>query len=234
VATGGKQPTGGAPVGGVTVATGGSGGGTSRSSSSTLGSNDEVTISSGKAQGLMTGWAWIDMGRDDVLTNPTCNGAPITSAALCATDFRWSKPDALCVDGLIPALPAVPSQSDYGNNWGMRVGVNAFDPVVSIGTNLTSFVSVAFTFSGSPATGVRAFFHRKGDPADTTYCMDAVKSGEAMPLTKFNTKCSGDAATIYLTLTDLARIDSVALGISSTTSAITVRDFCLERISFSR
>jgi hypothetical protein len=51
-------------------------------------------------------------------------------------------------------------------------------------------------------------------------------------LTKFNTKCWGDANTIYLEPADLPDIDQIGIWIPSRTSPITVSDFCLERISF--
>lgn len=182
----------------------------------------------------MTGYAWVAMGKDDSMTSPACDtGIPITNGTPCTTETRWSTGNSLCMSGAIPALPASPLQADYDNNWGVEIGVNANEPPDAVGPAMSSFSTVAFYYSGVPRTGVRAFIHRKGDPEGTTYCVDSIASGKPFSLTKFNTKCWGDATTVFLTPADLPLIDKIGLMISSTTmSAITVNNFCLERIVF--
>jgi hypothetical protein len=237
----GQPGTGGMSVGGqlsviragTTSIVGGSGG-ASRTSSSSSRSSGEVTFYSGQAQGrLMTGYAWVAMGKDDSMTSPTCDtGQPITNAMACTTETRWSTRNSLCMSGSIPALPAMPVQADYDNNWGMEIGVNAKEPSDAVGPAMSGFTTVTFTYSGIPRSGVRAFIHRKGDPDATTYCVDSIKSDASISLTKFNTKCWGDPSSVFLTPPDLPSIDKIGLMVSSTASAITVSDFCLERIRF--
>lgn len=181
----------------------------------------------------MTGYAWVAMGSADSMTSPTCDtGQLITYAMPCTTETRWSTRDSLCMSGAIPALPAAPTQSDYDNNWGMEIGVNAKEPPDAAGAAMSGFTTVTFNYSGIPRSGVRAFIHRKGDPDATTYCFDSVKSDVPFALTKFNTKCWGDPSTVYLTPVDLPNIDKIGLMVSSSAAAITVSSFCLERIVF--
>jgi len=230
----GSMSTGGGfTVGGASVVGGRGSGGASQSSSSGGRPNGDVTFYSGRAQGrLMTGYGWVALAPLTSMNSPTCEGATITNAKPCMTETRWSMPDSLCMSGSIPSLPAAPVQSDYDNNWGMEIGVNAQDPPDAIGSAMSSFTTVTFTFSGIPQTGVRAFIHRKGDPESTTYCFDSVAPGRTVSLIKFNTKCWGDATTVYLTYADLPNIDQIGLMVPSTMSAITVNSFCLARISF--
>ena len=219
-------------VAGTTSIVGGSGG-ASRTSSSSSRTNGEITFAYGQAQGLMTGWAWVAMGKDDLMISPTCDaGRPITYANPCTTATKWITLDSLCMSGSIPALPASPIQADYDNNWGMEIGVNAQEPPDAIGSAMSSFSTVTFNFSGIPRSGVRAFVHRKGDPDGITYCFDSIASGKTFSLTKFNTKCWGDTTTVLLTSADLPKIDKIGIMVSSTSSAITVNGFCLERITF--
>jgi hypothetical protein len=137
----------------------------------------------------------------------------------------WSRNDALCVTGAIPALPAKPTPSDYDYNWGIHIGVNATpdEPTDVIGRN---FTAIAFTFSGVPGKGVRAVLHRQGDPSGTQYCFDEIASGQNLDITRFSTACS-DGTIRTLTIADTPFIDKVGLRIPSASAPITVTDFCL-------
>ncbi len=75
----------------------------------------EVTFSNGKAAGAMTGFGWVALGAQDTVTNPTCQGAAITSATYCLGQVTWNSTNALCVTGSIPAVAA--TNPDYTNNW---------------------------------------------------------------------------------------------------------------------
>lgn len=195
--------------------------------------DNSICFKTGQAQGLFTGYGWVDLGRDDSLTSPACDtGMPISLGKPCATSTVWSKPDALCLSGLIPALPASPTQVDYDNNWGVGVGVNAREPSDAIGDSLNDYTAVSFTISGSPSSGLRAILHRKGDPDGTTYCVDSIKSDTPIKLTKFNTKCWGDPASVFLTEADLPLIDKVGVRVPSTSAAIAVTNLCLSRLTF--
>jgi hypothetical protein len=220
-------------------AAGGGGGGSSSSSSggggSVAPSGDEVTFAKGQAKGMFSGYGWVAMGSLDSLSSPTCEGATISSSSPCKTTTTWSKDDAVCMTGSIPALPSPAVQADYDNNWGVQIGVNAKDPSDAIGDALKDYTSVAFTLSGSPSSGLRAMLHRKGDPDGTTYCADSIKTDTAIKFTKFNTKCwGGEPTTVYLTADDLPKIDKAGVQVSSTSSPITVTDLCLSKITFSK
>jgi len=239
--TSGPRPGGAIPGGGTTAAAGG----TTNAFAPDAGPDappdvangcpaDSICFKNGYALGFMTGFGWVDLGSYDSLTTPTCGSETITNEKPCYTTTTWNKTNALCMSGLIPALPASPVQSDYDNNWGVRIGVNANDPSDAIGNKLSGYKTVTFFLSGSPTSGLRAEFHRKNDPDGTTYCVDSIKSGAALTLTKFNTKCWGETGTVNLTTDDLPKIDKIAVRVSSTTVALTVSDFCLEKVQFGK
>jgi hypothetical protein len=243
--TGGMAITGGSRVTGGTATTGGDrdtgattsvvGGTTASSSPPWTGRRPSgyVYISDGMAVDFMDGKGWVALGSQDTLTTPTCDasGPPITSANPCNTRPNWGSRTSLWISGNLPALPASPTQSDYDNNWGVRLGVNARDPIDSIGPDISYFTTVAFSFNSEPKTGWRAFVHRKGDPDAVTYCIDNIVPFENFSLSKFNTKCWGDPTSVHLTPADLPSIDQIGLSLSSSSSPITF-DLVFFRISF--
>jgi hypothetical protein len=197
-------------------------------------SDKQVCFKDGKAEGAMTGYGWVALGMLDTLTDPTCDTDKhaITSANACTTTTNWSSSDALCITGSIPALPAMPFQSDYDNNWGIQIGVNTSEPPgVTLGKPHTS---MALTVTGSPSTGLRAVLHVKGEPAGQAYCAD-LTSGQAIPLSKFNLECwNGDLAAPAKALSadNIPNIDKIGIQVSSTATAIQVANLCLQSIAF--
>ena len=239
--SGGAAGSGGAGSGGSSGAGGGAGsggssggsGGGAAGSTGTCGSapsSGAVIFCNGLALGAMTGWGWVALGAGDTLSDPTCDTAkaPITKAASCPANTNWNQADALCMTGLIPALPPTPLDSDYKSNWGVQVGVNAKDPNAGMGGS--AWKSVTFSMTGSPTSGLRAVIHKSGDPEDTGYCA-LMKPGTAIPITTFNSKCwdsSGDA----LTESDGPNIDKVGVQVSSTAAEIKVDNLCLTKLEF--
>ena len=67
-----------------------------------------VLFSDGKAVGAMTGGGFVASGSLDTITSPSTGdaGAP-----------AWSATDELCLSGTLPALPDLPTSTDYGANW---------------------------------------------------------------------------------------------------------------------
>ena len=193
-----------------------------------------VTFSNGQAQGQMNGLGWVGMGvQGDNVTDPTCGTTPpyqqITAAVPCTTQTHWNPPSALCVTGTIAALPAVPTQADYTNNWGLEIGVYAnSDGVSAIGTAFAS-INVAVT---GPVPGLRVNIHRKGDPGTLSYLYCALYTGSAIPLTNFNTACWDNSGTAF-TAADAPKIDRVILLVPSSGTAITVTNLCMTGITFS-
>jgi hypothetical protein len=179
----------------------------------------------------MTGYGFVALGAQDSISSPTCGTALITKAAPCTTSTVWSSTSALCMSGSVPALPAAPTSADYTNNWGVSIGLNSTDPAASgLGQ---SFVSVAITVTGTPAAGLRAVVHRKGDVDDVSYCA-ALTSGTAIPLTSFVTDCYNTVpAGTKITTADIPNIDKISVQVSSTSAAITVSNLCITGITFS-
>jgi hypothetical protein len=188
-----------------------------------------VSFQYGAAYGPITGFGWIALGALDWVTDPTCGyyGAAITKTAPCLDTTNWNSPTALCVSATIPALPALPTQDDYNNNWGIQIGVNANEiPGFPIGR---AYSTIAMSLSGSPTAGLRIELHRAGDSEATTYC--ANNTGAPIPLTAFNTACWDNTGTAF-TATDAPLIDKVGVQVSSTLAAITVANLCLNSITF--
>jgi len=257
VATGGRAPTGGRSTAGATggsvgLATGGDGvvaatggtpvvgatGGTpavgATGGAAAIGNTGKVvTFTTGKANGAMSGWAFVALGSADTITDPTCGTAKaaITAAAPCTTSANWSSATGLCVTGAIPALPATPTATDYSSNWGLSVGVNSTETAGGgLGQSLTS---MAITVTGSPLTGLRAVVHRKGDADSVSYCA-ALTSGTAIALTSFVTDCYNTTPTgTKITSADIPNIDKVSVQVSSGGTAITVANLCITGITFS-
>jgi hypothetical protein len=220
---------GGPGAGGSAVGSGGASGASS------------VSFSSGRAVGAMSGYAWVAMGAQDSLTSPTCDNsssggssnAPITGASPCMSGTNWSNSDKLCVSGTIPVVV----NSNYNDNWGIAIGVNASEPPATSagsGTLGKSYASVTFTVTGtvSPANAeIRAVVHRVGDLDTTGYCA-GIRSGSAVGLTSFNTAC-WDRSGTYLAAADIPNIDKVSVQVCSDVgSAYALTDFCLTGISF--
>jgi hypothetical protein len=179
--------------------------------------------------GPITGWGWVALGALDVITDPTCAGVFITTAKPCFTSPSWNSSTALCVSGSIPALPATPVQSDYDNNWGIEIGVNANpDDTMPIGE---AYSTIAVSVTGTPTVGLRVILRRLGDPGNLAYC--AGYTGATMKLTSFNTRCS-DNSGVFFTAPDSPEIDKVGIQVASTLSAITVTNLCLNCIIFGK
>jgi hypothetical protein len=214
------------------------------SSGSSAGGGDSFTFSSGKAAGLFTGFGFVAMGQADTVTDPTCKlddgtTKAITKADACTTTTNWKESGngKLCLTGSIPSLADV--NPDYTGNWGVQIGVNAKEPNDAMGTAMSAYKTITFTFSGTPSSGIRGLLHRHGDDPGTTYpyCFDGIKSGKAYDLIKFNTHCWGtsEAGAAYLTEEDLPKLDLIGIQVSSVQgSSITVSDLCLEKVEFGK
>lgn len=186
-----------------------------------------VTIRDGQALGAMSGYGWVALAALDTVTSPTCGGVALTAATPCLSGMQWSRPNALCVSGYIPALPAGATDTDFDTNWGIAVGVNAGPAGHAIGR---PFATIAFDVSGTPTVGLRAKVHRKGDPAEIDYCLDVLPS-VPVSLTSFNTRC-WDGTGTFLAAADVPLIDVVGVQVPSRSTAITVTDLCFAGVTF--
>jgi endoglucanase len=188
-----------------------------------------VTIVDGRAQGAMTGWGWVDLGADDEVTDPVCLDpeGPIEAGVSCVNTY-WSRSNAYCVSGYIPALSSNPTADEYANNWGIRtnVGVTAD----GTGTLGQTFSSVAASVTGTPQTGLRLNVHRRGDSGATVYCA-VITPGSFVSLSRFNTACWDDTG-VALSAADVAKIDMVSLHVPSASSSITLSNLCLTGLTF--
>ena len=112
--------------------------------------SDEVTFKDGKAQGPMTGYAYIALGLQNSETSPLCEETPddpndpnnpyrflrpITApdpntcdkvGATCPTTGRtvWNSSSALCITGTIPII----QNGDYTSDWGLQIATNSSSP----------------------------------------------------------------------------------------------------------
>jgi hypothetical protein len=133
------------------------------------------------------------------------------------------------MSGSIPAMPLVPTQTDYDNNWGLEIGVNATNTVPP-GTLGKTYATVTFNVTGSPLTGLVAELHRSGDSQTSTYC-SIFTPGVPVMLGAFNTSCYDGSGT-RLKAADVPNIDMVGVRVLSGRSPIVVSNLCLTGISF--
>jgi hypothetical protein len=208
-----------------TKATGGTVTATTTAATTNPNTGKTVTFKAGKAEGAMSGYGYVALGSDDEVTSPDCDGTPITSSAPCESGTKWEADTSLCITGSIPALPAKPVDADYASNWGVSIGINATNP--DSGTLNQAHTSIAFTITGKPTTGLRA----QVSIGSIDYCYDKVASGTAIPFTSFNTACWDNSGT-SLTAANVAKIEKVALQVSSSSTAITVTSLCITGITF--
>jgi hypothetical protein len=187
-----------------------------------------VKFSAGLANGPMTGYGWVTVGVADSITNPTCGDNLITSTIPCATHPSWNSSSALCVTGSVPALSDAPTPTEYAENWGLAVGVNAKEPIAAMGK---AYTTIAINYSGLPTSGLRAEIHRSGDPSGTTYCAFLTSIAPVL-LSSFNTMCWEAVSGTPFDAADAAKIDKVSIQVSSTKVAITVTNLCLNSIVF--
>ena len=217
--------------GGVVVASGGGstglGGTTTPPNTGTV-----MTISNHQAQGAMTGYGWVAMGALDSVDDPTCNSplGPITNGMTC-DDTAWSSPTAYCMTGSTRALPTPTSDSDYAQNWGIQLSINA-TPGNPGGPLGQSFSALTVSMTGSPSTGIRVLVHRISDASGANYCA-SWSPGTAIPFTSFNTTCWNSLGK-YLTPTDVATIDQIGVQVYSDSVPISVKNLCVTGITFAR
>jgi len=210
---------------------------------------DGVNFCNGRAQGIMTGYAYIALGKLNTATDPVCapdSSVPDTTRAITAegTDpgpcpitgtTKWKHANDLCISGKIPVVEG----GDYVSNWGLQIGVNTVDPPATDSTGTLGdkgYTTIALTTTGSiePANqAVRVVIHLLGMAADANpYCATMPSSGRVLTLTSFNTAC-WDGTGTKLTEADIPNIDKVGIQISSDDkSEYTVTDYCLQGIQF--
>lgn len=223
------------PGTGGSSSTAGSGGGS-------VASGDTVTFSAGKASGAMTGYGWVALGALDSLTSPVCDATGATPAGTASQTITkdnacpevggktvWSTDSALCITGSAPMVIG----TDYTSSWGMQIGVNSTDP--NGGVIPKTYSTVTFTFDGLPTPAgcvIRAEIHKKGDPADTTYCATAI-SGKALKIADFSTSCWDGLPGTFGADGGPANIDKIGLQVSGDTNAsYTISNMCLHSIAF--
>jgi len=204
------------------------------------GNSLEATFVSGRAQGALTGRGYVSLGVVDSVTSPTCNEMqiggispsmpPVTFNSTCRSSaITWGTETGLCVSGSIAGWSSNPSYMDYMINWGIMVGVATRDPVKELGV---IYSSIALTVSGWHPGSLFAVVHLADDPNNQTYCA-RMTSGNPIKLSSFNTECLfGNGKS--LCDSDVERIDKIGVQVSPSQSAITLSDFCLTKIAFTK
>jgi hypothetical protein len=231
VGTGGLLTTGGSNASGGRVTTGGAA--TTSGTASPNTGNTVTFSSSGKATGAMSGWAYVAMGTTDYLVDPTCGSSATTISGdkPCSSVVNWSS-QGICISGTLPALPEAPSDTDYINNWGYQIGVNATDS--GKGVLGQKFTDIAMIVTGTPLSGLRIFIHRAGDSEGVNYCA-AMTSGAYVSLSSFNTKCwDSPPDGVAFPTSDVPNIDKIALQVSSSNVPVVVTNLCVTGIKFAQ
>lgn len=233
--------------------TSGGNGGAAGSGSGTCSdpANDAVNFCNGKAQGVLTGYAYIALGSQDTALDPKCATDPknptttqqITNATPCPSTGTtvWNTTSALCITGTIPAVttPSGSTSPDYTSDWGLQIGMNTVDPPATSagsGTLGKTYTHMTYTTTGSitPTNqAIRAIIHLVSmGTTDNPYCATMSASGKAMTLTSFNTAC-WDGTGTALKATDIPNIDKIGIQISSdVTNSYTVSNYCLTGVQF--
>ena len=215
--------------------TGGTGGSTGAGGATTPPNQGTVvSIANFQAQGAMTGFGWAAGGDLDTITDPTCDSpkGPMTSGVFCSW-VLWSSATAYCAAGSIPALPASPSSTDYTQNWGIQLGINATPD--SGGALGQSFTGVSISLTGAPLSGLRVIVHRKGDDVNTNYCSSLISPGETILFSSFSTTCWDTTSTgTPLAVADVASLDQIGVQVPSGNAAISVKSLCITGITFIR
>ncbi|MGB8296823.1 MAG: hypothetical protein WCG85_15450 [Polyangia bacterium] len=225
---------------------------------------DVVTFKDGKAQGPMSGYAYIALGPQNSASDPVCAEDPNnvavtrpitapdpneceTAGKTCPTTGRtvWDSSSALCITGTIPIV----QNSDYTDDWGLQIAMNTSNPPADSSGNGhtlgTTYSTVAFDITPAavtPAnTAIRAIIHLVSQACNANpYCATIPASGAVLTLTDFNTECwNGPACTtttcLQLKATDVPNIDKIGVQISSDiVNAYTVTNFCLNSITFGK
>jgi hypothetical protein len=158
--------------------------------------------------------------------SPSC-----PTSSICWDVFNGFYPNALCISGSIPALPANPVQQDYAENWGVMVGFTFTAPVPAGYQSIIFHTNEAYTPIGTP---LRTAIHLKGDPDDMIYC-DVLNPFDArIPFTNFHAPCRPTPAAVDKSLrnSDVPNIDKVGLLIEAGGSAFTVTNLCFWYVTF--
>jgi hypothetical protein len=247
---------GGGGAAGNTAGSGGSGGGSGGSGGGGTATcpddpgADAVNFCSGKAQGAMTGYAYIALGKaSGNAADPKCAEDPSntgttrpisadgTSPGPCPTTGTtvWKETDSLCISGTIPPVTG----GDYTGNWGLQIGVNTDNPPATSSSGKLlgqPFTTIAVTTKGtvSPENkAIRVVIHLVSMSATANpYCATMTASGKVMNLTSFNTAC-WDGTGTALAASDIPNIDKIGVQISSdTANTYNVTDYCVTEIKF--
>ena len=193
------------------------------------------------------GYGWVNLGIGASVTSPTCGGAPISGqspapfamapipscpvSSLCWDVVNPYFPNALCISGSIPALPANPVQQDYAENWGVMLGYTFTAPIPAAYQSITFAANESYSPSGNL---LRTAIHLKGDPDDVVYCTAMDPTGAMVPFTNFHAPCRDTPGAVDKSLrnSDVPNIDRVGVLIEPGASAFTVTNLCFWFVSF--
>jgi hypothetical protein len=194
----------------------------------------EVTFKDGKAQGPLTGYAYIALGQQNSETSPLCeddpndpndvaNPRPITApdpntcdkaGATCPTTGRtvWNSSSALCITGTIPIV----QNGNYTADWGLQIAMNTSTPPADSSGNGhtlgTAYSTISYDITPAAVTptntAIRAIVHLVSQPCyEDPYCATIPASGAVLTLTDFNTECWNGPACTTTTCKQLAPTD---------------------------
>ena len=219
---------------------------TGTASSGPTATGNTVTFKGGVASGAMVGYGFVAGGTSvaggtgtalTTFTDPTCPAGSGTltggTGAGCAATSWTSAGDSsgLCMTGSIPAYTTCPTNcgatetgSDYSEDWGAEIGINAGTSPAATLTG--SFTQLAVTFTGTPGGTVRLQVEAGG----TAYCLSNYVSGTMTPASSLMATCYNTPPGAALA--SLSSVTKVELQITSAAAAETFSNFCMTGISF--
>lgn len=159
----------------------------------------------GTLSGAMTGMTWLARGDGTRLSAPMVHERFVQLRA---------QSEGLCTSGTVAGLRCVnedtpKARCNWDTNWGVSIGFRVRDDEQAWGDGAPK--RIAIDFHGRQAR-YRLNVHRKGDPHEKNYCIEAYRSGQAVTPSMFKTRCWEDAGE---SLADFALVDSFNLQFSS-------------------
>jgi hypothetical protein len=186
-----------------------------------------VRFNNGQAEGAINGYAWVAPSPAAMVSDPLCGGKRITSTQPCSGLPSWNAANALCVSALIPA---VTQASDYSNNWGLSLGVNAGVTGPTTGAQAVlgrAYKSVTFKVAGAPLTGLMASIQKQGDYQSY---LAKMTPGVPIPFTQFASDYFQTTPKGYLSAADVPKITSIGIQVSSGDQEINISNLCWEEL----
>jgi hypothetical protein len=168
--------------------------------------------------GGRTGWVW---------TVSDADGSTITR-----------DPDVLCVTGTAVQVPYVNGGYDYAGAWGVNVGWDLNDALLSDGglgstnpADLSGMTSITVAIAGAAGLSLRVQLtvDDAGNGTQAYYCAPIPSAGGTIPLSSLTKDCWGNTGVAFDPAT--VRPNNVVIGVVTSPSQSYPFDFCVTALS---